>query len=273
MSRGAAVPQHWKAFASRRRDPASKREAVLKTAAQLFLEKSYGRTSLNDVAERLNITKPALYHYFHSKEEILLGCYRWGTALIEDSLNEIAGHCGTGLEKVAAFIYSYANVMTVNFGRCVMRLDEGDLSSKALAEVRAYKRKIDRRLRSFIHEGIDDGSIAPCDAKIAAFAIAGALNWIGMWYEPEGALSPEEIASQFAQTLTEGLAGTKHHALQPARVLRLQGRSKVNLSAGVGQQRSRKLQNIRTKEKEHGNDGSNASTDTGETGHGGQFPD
>jgi AcrR family transcriptional regulator len=204
-----ASPSHRKAFASRRRDPATKREAVLKTAAQLFLEKSYGRTSLNDVAERLNITKPALYHYFRSKEEILVECYRLGTTLIGETLNEIASHCGTGLEKVEAFIHSYANVMTLNFGRCVMRLDEGDLSSEALAEVRAYKRKIDRRLRLFIQEGIEDGSIGACDPKIAAFAIAGALNWICQWYEPEGALSAEEIASQFARTLTQGLARTR----------------------------------------------------------------
>ena len=196
-------------FASRRRDHANKREAVLKTAAQMFLEKSYRRTSLDDVAKRLNITKPALYHYFHNKEEILLECYSWGTRLIEASLTEIAGHCGTGLEKVEAFIYSYAGVMTLNFGRCVMRLDEGDLSSKAREEVHAYKRKIDRRLRSFIQEGIDDGSVAPCDPKIAAFSIAGALNWICMWYEPAGALSAEEIASQFARTLTQGLARSK----------------------------------------------------------------
>jgi hypothetical protein len=72
--------------------------------------------------------------------------------------------------------------------------------------VRIYKRKIDRRLRSYIQDGIEDGSIAPCDTKIAAFSIAGALNWICMWYEPNGALSPEEIATQFARTLTQGLA-------------------------------------------------------------------
>ena len=210
MPTGATVSKpHWQAFSSRRRDRASKREAVLRTAAQMFLEKSYRRTSLDDVAKRLNITKPALYHYFHNKEDILLGCYASGTRLIEASLTEIAGHCGTGLEKVEAFIYSYANVMTVNFGRCVMRIDESDLSSKAREELRAYKRKIDRRLRSFIQEGIDDGSIAPCAPKIAAFSIAGALNWICMWYEPAGALTPEEIASQFARTLTQGLARNK----------------------------------------------------------------
>jgi len=203
---GAASSSQWQAFADRRRDPVTKREAVLKTAAELFLEKSYSRTSMNDVAERLNITKPALYHYFRNKEEILLACYRLGTALIEEILNGIASHGGTGLEKVEAFIYSYANVMTVNFGRCVMRLDDGDLSSEALAEVRSYKRKIDRRLRSFIQDGIADGSIAPCDVKVAAFAIAGALNWICQWYQPEGPLSANEIASQFARTLTRGLA-------------------------------------------------------------------
>src|SRR3982751_6706426 len=120
MSRDAtSSPSPRKAFADRRRDPATKREAVLKTAAQLFLEKSYGRTSMNDVAHRLKITKPALYHYFRNKEEILLECYRLGTAMIEEILNDIATHCGTGLEKVEAFIHSYANVMTVNFGRCV----------------------------------------------------------------------------------------------------------------------------------------------------------
>jgi AcrR family transcriptional regulator len=203
---GTVSPPHWKAFADRRRDPASKREAVLNTAVQLFLERSYARTSLNDVADRLKITKPALYHYFRSKEEILLECYRLGTAMIEEILNEIASHCGTGLEKVEAFIYSYANVMTVSFGRCVVRLDDGDLSPEALAEVRTYKRKIDRRLRSFIQEGIEDGSITPCDAKIAAFSIAGAVNSICHWYEPKGDLSAEEIAKQFAHTLTQGLA-------------------------------------------------------------------
>lgn len=167
---------------------------------------------MNDVADRLKITKPALYHYFDNKEDILLECYRLGVGLIEKTLSEIADHGGTGLQKVEAFIHSYALVMTVNYGRCVMRLDEGDLTSDARTEVRAYKKKIDRRLRGFIQEGMEDGTIAQCDTKIAAFSIAGALNWICMWYEPEGALSPAEIAMQFARTLTLGLAAPKRSA-------------------------------------------------------------
>ncbi len=205
MRKAAVAAPHWKAFADRRRDPATKREAVLQTAAQLFLDKSYSRTSMNDVAEKLNITKPALYHYFRNKEEIVLECYRLGAALIGEILDDIAAHCSSGAGKVEAFIYAYAHVMTVNYGRCVMRLDEGDLSPEAYAEVRSYKRKIDRRLRGFVEEGMADGSIAACDPKLAAFAIAGALNSICVWYEPAGPRTPEEIATEFARVLTRGL--------------------------------------------------------------------
>ena len=197
---------HWKAFSSRRRDPATKREAVLQTAAQLFIEKTYGRTSLNDVADRLNITKPALYHYFRNKEEILLECYRLGVGMIDEILADIAANCTSGLEKVEAFIFAYANIMTVNFGRCVFRLDDAELTADARLEVKDHKRKIDRRLRSFIEEGMRDGTVAACEPKLAAFAIAGALNWIGTWYEPAGSLSAPDIAAEFSRTLTRGLA-------------------------------------------------------------------
>jgi AcrR family transcriptional regulator len=221
MPVNVATDPHRQAFASRRRDPVSKREAVLQTAAQLFLDKSYGRTSMNDVARKLKITKPALYYYFENKEEILLECYRWGTALIQKSLAEVAAG-GTGLEKVRAFIVLYVKVLTVNFGRCVVRLDEGELSAGARAEVRAYKRRIDRTLRSFVQQGIDDGSIKPCDPKLAAFAIAGAVNWMCVWYRPDGDLSAEEIAAQFARTLTEGLArGPKPVLKRPAQARKI----------------------------------------------------
>jgi AcrR family transcriptional regulator len=204
-----------KAFADRRRDPDGKREAILRTAVQLFLDRGYARTALNDIANQLKITKPALYHYFRNKDEILLECYRWGCLLIRESLDEIAAKGGTGLERVAAFIRSYTDVITVDFGRAVIRLDDAELSGEARVEVRSYKREIDRRLRSFIQQGINDGSIVPLDPKLAAFAIAGALNWISTWYRPGGALSAEEIAENYVKVLTEGLTNKNAQVVRP----------------------------------------------------------
>jgi AcrR family transcriptional regulator len=199
----------WKAFQARQRNLDTKRDAVLQTAAHLFLEHGYRRTSMSELGTRLKITKPALYYYFHNKEEILVECYRLGIAAIEGLLDKAVVSHGNGLSKVRAYVEAYAKaVVSFDFGRCVAMLDDAELSPKARREVRDLKRKIDMTIRSYVEEGIRDGSIAPCNVKLASFALAGAVNWIGTWYRPEGALSAEEIATQFANLLTQGLRGS-----------------------------------------------------------------
>jgi len=196
----------WRAFQARQRNQDIKRDAVLQTAAHMFLEQGYRRTSMSELAKRLNITKPALYYYFRNKEEILVECYRAGITLIETLLDKALVSRGTGLEKVKAYVEAYArSVVLHDFGRCVSMLDENELSSETRREVRALKRRIDASIRSYIEEGIRDKSIAPCDAMLASFAMSGAINWIGTWYKPAGALSGQEIASHFSYLLTEGL--------------------------------------------------------------------
>jgi hypothetical protein len=85
-------------------------------------------------------------------------------------------------------------------------LDDSELSAAARREVRTLKRRIDASIRGYIEDGIADGSIASCNPKLAAFAAAGAINWIGTWYRPDGGMTADEIASGFAELLTRGLA-------------------------------------------------------------------
>jgi len=193
-------------FESRRRARDEKREAVLRTAAALFLEQGYHGTTLNHVAERLNITKPALYNYFRSKDEILYECWAIGAEHVDESLDEITASGGTGLEKLRRLIVAYAETMTTDYGKSLVRFDVRDLTEHNRKIVGLAKKKIDRAFRDYIGQGIKDGTIRPCDAKLSAFAIAGSLNWIGHWYQPGGALGAETIANAFAIRLTEGLA-------------------------------------------------------------------
>lgn len=196
----------WMPFDSRRRARDEKREAVLRTAVQLFLEQGYHRATLNEVAERLNITKPALYNYFRGKDEILFECWALGQERVDELIAEINAGGGSGLAKLRKLVRAYAEVMATDFGASLVRFDPRDLSEKNSRIVRAAKRSIDRTFRKYITEGIADGSIKPCDPKMTAFVIAGSLNWIGHWFQPGGELSAEAIASEFAVRLTEGLA-------------------------------------------------------------------
>ncbi|MBB4960129.1 TetR/AcrR family transcriptional regulator [Micromonospora polyrhachis] len=51
--------------------PADPRSRIQVVALQLFTEQGYERTSLREIAERLGVTKAALYHHFRSKDEIV----------------------------------------------------------------------------------------------------------------------------------------------------------------------------------------------------------
>jgi AcrR family transcriptional regulator len=197
-------------FEDRRRARDEKKHAVLRMAAQLFLEVGYHRATMTDVATRLNITKPALYNYFRSKEEILDECYRLGQQLVEEAIAAIEQEGGDGLTKLRKLIRAYALVMTIDFGMCQVRLDDRELSDEARERVRAEKRKDDLTFRKYIAEGVADGSIMDCDPKLSAFAIAGALNWIGHWYQPNGKQTAESIADEFALRLTDGVAARRN---------------------------------------------------------------
>jgi AcrR family transcriptional regulator len=204
-----SLQPHRRLFADRKRNPDGKRVAVLHTAVRMFLERSYGRTSMDDVAMQLNITKPALYHYFRNKEEILVEIYRLGTDLIDEMLDSIEVDEKPGLDKVAEFIAGYIRIITGDFGRAVIRLDDGELSTAGRKVVRGRKREIDHRLRAIIESGIRDGSIASCDAKIASFILAGSIHGMAAWYEPAGPLKLSAITSQYVRILTGGLVADR----------------------------------------------------------------
>jgi len=67
---------------------AETREKILEVALELFTHQGYDATSLRDIAERLGITKAALYYYFERKEDILLELHMRlhdaGSALLDE---------------------------------------------------------------------------------------------------------------------------------------------------------------------------------------------
>lgn len=54
---------------------ASTRERILDVALDLFTEQGFDGTSMREIAERLHITKPSIYHHFASKEDILMALH------------------------------------------------------------------------------------------------------------------------------------------------------------------------------------------------------
>jgi AcrR family transcriptional regulator len=195
----------WPKPEERARDRELKREAVLRTAVEFFNEKGFHATSLDDVALALNVTKPTIYHYFSSKDEILFECVRLGLESIREAAAAVANRGGSGLERLQALMRDYALIMTRDFGMCVTRTADHELSQESRARFRSLKREIDGTVRRVVADGMRDGTIAPGDPLLVTFTLAGALNWIARWYDPKGPLSREQVAEGCVATLVKGI--------------------------------------------------------------------
>lgn len=191
---------------------ALKRLAILRTAAQLFNERGYYETSLNELAARLYVTKPSLYYYVKSKDDILLQILHHAMGEIGPAI-ELANQAGTdGLNKVQIFVRMYIDVLTGDFGKCLVLSGTAPLELASREQIAPLFRHIDHSVRKMVADGVADGSIAHCNPKIAAFTLFGALHWMTSWYRADGELGPNELATQIFTIFAAGLqaqAGVK----------------------------------------------------------------
>lgn len=199
----AASP--WAPVSHRERQREAKRNAVLQAAAQLFNERGFHATSLDDIAARLNVTKPTLYYYVKNKDEILLQCVGKGLAMMLEGIDASRAAGGKAIDQLMTCMQVYARIVTMDFGMCLIRVGDEQVPPESRKELRRLKSAIDQEFRRLVAEGVAEGSIQPCDPKITAFVIAGALSWIGRWYQPGGEYTAEEVAQQCIATLCDGV--------------------------------------------------------------------
>ena len=200
-----AVASPWTSPKDRAKERETKREAVLKVSAQLFNEFGYHATSLAMIADKLQVTKPTLYYYIQNKEEILFECHRVGVELLREAVAGVSVGQACAAERLRATMIAYASVVMDDFCRCLIRVGEEPLPLANRQELGRLKLALDREFRSIVQSGLDDASFEPCDPKIAAFTLAGALNWMGRWFDASGPLSKEEVALRTTDVLLTGL--------------------------------------------------------------------
>jgi TetR/AcrR family transcriptional regulator len=181
-----------------------RRTEILHAALQAFRSGGYHATTLDDIALQLGVRKTALYHYFPDKEALLYACHREG-------LEEVAGIIAaarrhqTSAEQLAHAIREHVRVMTDTLEGSSLAFEVSALSARHQSEVIAARDRYEQALRDIIRRGIAAGEFRAVDAKLAVFAILGAINWIARWYSPHGSVHPPELGAQYADHLVRGL--------------------------------------------------------------------
>ena len=181
-----------------------RRDEILNAALDAFRERGYHATTLDGIAARLGVRKTALYHYFTDKEAILYECHLVSLAEL-DRIVRSTRCLGSIPDRLRAVVREHVRVMIETLKGSPLTFEVGALSNERQREVITARDRYERHLRRLIRQGIRDGSFRSVDPKLAAFAILGAINWIGHWYHPEGSSQAPEVGDAFAAHLVGGL--------------------------------------------------------------------
>jgi len=182
------------------------RDQILVSAAQVFRQKGYHGASMADIAEAVGLQKATLYHHFGSKQEILAELLDRALDIVTENMTKALERGGSPEEKLKVAMRLYLQMLC----------EQGDLASVLLLEYRSLEKglytrhiqnrdKFEKMWRDLVREGVAAGKFQCESVSITVWAILGVMNWTITWYRPEGKLSVENIADQFADLFLEGM--------------------------------------------------------------------
>lgn len=190
----------------------AKRERILAVGAKLFAAKGYERTSLQEVADRLGVTKPALYYYIENKQELL---YEIMSLVMDVMLADIVRIVEGGEppdRQLEALITSYIGFFTSHPDELkIMILREDSLLPEFRKKVNARQKEYGKYVRSIVSALLKERGGEEVDEIAVTFALLGAMNWIFHWYDPAGPITPQRLSEDFLRIFTPGILGGARH--------------------------------------------------------------
>ena len=156
---------------------------ILDTAEALFLEKGYAATTLKQVAEACEVTRPVIYEHYPGKEELFLACAYRARTQFELELGEVLDNEKDSYDQI---LYRAADVffsmLEKNPKRWMMLFGATLASSGTLSEGLSKLRqgtidKIADMISSQFKELADKNSVC-----MNAYAISGVGEQLGRWW-------------------------------------------------------------------------------------------
>jgi AcrR family transcriptional regulator len=151
--------------------------------------------------------KGSLYYYIRSKEELLYLVVRDPIRQAYNKLEEIVTSEAPVKAKIAQAIVNHMTLFHQHYPHIAVYLHDfhhlmTQLQKNAIETPKHYQ----QLWATLLEQGVATGEVrSDLDVKVTGYAILGMCNWVYRWYNPQGALSAEEIADIFTRLVLEGL--------------------------------------------------------------------
>ena len=179
---------------------------IYRTAAQMIYEKGFDATSMNEIAEALDLTKPGLYYHVKGKKQLLFSIMDFAMDLLDTNVVEPARSIADPEQRLRLIIGQHARLLTHEAGALAILIDEdAGLSTDQREEIVQRKRAYFELLRRTLEELQAQGRLRPVDSTVAAFSLLGMVMWISRWYDPQGRLDSEQVVRDVTEIALGGM--------------------------------------------------------------------
>ncbi|MGK5530131.1 TetR/AcrR family transcriptional regulator [Streptomyces sp. URMC 129] len=192
---------------TRQRMTRAERERQILTVAEgLFSERGFLRATMDELAERVGVSKPVIYDYFGSKEGLLLAILtRARTELHEATLEAVkdAPDARAGLRS--SFVAFFRFIEDHRQAWSVLNREASLLAGSAGAALETLRRQQADFIAGFLagHDLTPHGRAADMYAQI----VVGAGERLALWLEDKPEVTAEEAADTMMSALWTGLGG------------------------------------------------------------------
>lgn len=181
------------------------KKRILDTASELVREKGYVNVTLDQIAERLSISKVSIYHHWAGKQEIIFDLHRVAYKIVIESLEKIARAEEKPDTKLRRAVENHVSQAVVaGIGPMLLQQD-WMMISRHKKEIIKLRDTYEKMLCSIIEEGIRKRVFRKVDVKLLAYTIFGSANYTSVWYSPKGAMTPKEIAAHMSEFILLGI--------------------------------------------------------------------
>lgn len=178
---------------------------LLRRAVEIIRKNGFQETSVQSLAEEFHFSKPALYHYVNSKEDLLYEIYdrtitEW-TQIAEDIRSD--GTLSPD-ERIHQFLRRFLRFLVDHDDIIIFFTEKMNLSEQHFQAISGKERHLVDLIVGILDEGVGSGQIEPVPTKVLSFGIIGMAAWAYRWYSQDGPVSPEDLADLFHRILSRG---------------------------------------------------------------------
>ena len=187
-----------------------RRAKILDAASQLFFEKGFKGTTIDEIAERIGVTKPFIYNCFTNKAELLTEVCNRTTAFAADIAQAARGGEGSPAQRLRQFAENLT--LRVIEGRvylAVLFREEKHLPPSSRAALKRDRKRFNAALSALLEEGRQAGDFRFGHLEATLQAVTGMTTWIFSWYQPGIHLPPEELAVEMGVLVLQAVGARK----------------------------------------------------------------